>query len=116
MAWPEANASKLGRSDRQCNLSSRISASGELGLHPLPAATVRGNASSLQLALIPFHTAAVLPPIRRAHAAPGVAHLLVVRDRIVDLDLEPEDLWRQRASRRQHRVGLHHPVALRLDE
>ena len=92
MAWPEANASKLERSNRQCNLSYRISASGELGLHPVPAAAGRGNAPSLQLALIPFHPTAVLPPIRRAHAAPGVAHLLVVRDRIVDLDLEPENL------------------------
>jgi hypothetical protein len=92
MAWPEANASKLGRSGRQCNLSYGISASGELGLHPLPAAAGKGNVPSLQLALIPFHTTAVLAPIRRAHAAPGVAHLLVVRDRIIDLDLEPENL------------------------
>src|SRR6516225_11636799 len=57
-----------------------------------------------------------LAPVWRAHAAPGVAHLLVVRDRIVDLDPESEDLRRQRASRCQYGVGRHHPVALRGNE
>src|SRR5215468_2538783 len=61
------------------------------------------------------HTCA-LAPVGRAHAAPGVAHLLIMRDRIVDFDPEPEDLRRQRAGRCQHRVGLHHPIALRGDE
>src|SRR5262245_4172883 len=35
-----------------------------------------------------------LPPVGDAHAAPGVAHLLVVNDGIVDLDPEAEDLRR----------------------
>ena len=37
-------------------------------------------------------TITTLSSVGRAHAAPGVAHLLVVRDRIVDLDPEAEDL------------------------
>ena len=48
----------------------------------------------------------------RAHAAPGVAHLLVVHHGIVDLDFEPEDLRRKRAGRCQHRIGGHHAIAL----
>src|SRR3981189_1282318 len=54
--------------------------------------------------------------IGRAHATPGVANLLVVNDRIVDFDLQAEDLRRKAADRRQHRIRRHHPVALRGDE
>src|SRR5262249_50225404 len=50
-----------------------------------------------------------------AHAAPSVAHLVIVHDRIVDLDLQAEDLRREAADRRQQRIGRHHPIALRGD-
>ena len=35
---------------------------------------------------------------------------------VVDLDAEPEDLRRQAADRRQHRIGRHHPIALGGDQ
>src|SRR5204863_2653906 len=58
----------------------------------------------------------VLPAVRDAHAAPGVTHLLVVNHGVVDLDLEPKDLRRERAGRRQHGIGGHDAVALRGDQ
>src|SRR5262249_12707208 len=57
-----------------------------------------------------------LSAVGRAHAAPGVAHLLIVNHRVVNLDPEPEDLRRERAGRRQHGVGRNDAIALRGDE
>src|SRR5712671_6159313 len=54
--------------------------------------------------------------IGRAHATPGITNLLVMNDRIVDFDLQAEDLRRKAADRRQHRVRRHHPVALGGDK
>src|SRR5262245_34429833 len=57
-----------------------------------------------------------LAAVRGAYAEPAVAHLMVVHDRIVGRNAEPQDLRRQRAGRGQDRVGGHHPVALGGDE
>jgi len=54
--------------------------------------------------------------IRRTHASPNVTYLPIMHNRVVDLDLEREDLRRKRASRRQNGVGAHHAIALRGDE
>src|SRR5262245_29537340 len=57
-----------------------------------------------------------LPAVGRAHAAPGVAHLLIVSHRVVNLNPEPEVLRRKRAGRRQHSVRRDDAIALRGDE
>jgi hypothetical protein len=54
-----------------------------------------------------------LTPVARAHAAPGVTHLLVVNDGVVDLNLEAEDLRRQRAGRCER--GIQATIAFFLD-
>ena len=45
-----------------------------------------------------------LSTVRIAQAYPGVAHLLVMHHRVVDLDVEAEPLHRQRADRREQGV------------
>ena len=55
-----------------------------------PRAADRGPEGA---ALRPGHESPLLP-VGDAHAAPGVAHLLVVNDGIVDLDPEPKNLRR----------------------
>src|SRR5262249_47767446 len=52
----------------------------------------------------------------RAYADPVVAHLMIMRNRIVRLNLQPENLRRQRTGRREHGVGGDDPVTLRGDE
>ena len=41
---------------------------------------------------------------------------MVVNDRIIDLDLETENLGRQAADCREQRIGRHHAVVLRRDQ
>ena len=44
--------------------------------------------------------------VRIAQAYPGVAHLLVMHHRVVDLDVETEPLHRQCTDRREHRLEI----------
>ena len=51
-----------------------------------------------------------------AQAHPGVAHLLIMHHRIVDLDVETEPLHRQCTNRREQGVRGDNAIVLRGDE
>ena len=57
-----------------------------------------------------------LATVRRAHAGPAVAHLMIVHAGIVGRNVQSDDLGRQASDRGKQGVGSDHPVTLGADQ